>query len=184
MRHNKSMKILKHKILPIILLPFLLSSAQAALYKTIDKNGSITYSDSPAKNAKELDLPPIPLIHITPSPELDLSKKTSPKNGESMEVEYANLMITFPRDGETTSSNSGDVSVALSITPVLSNADTVILKVNGKEMRRGHSELLILPHLNRGSHTLQAFILNAADKTLISSKPITFHLQRHSKVSN
>lgn len=178
------MTIIKYKILPLLLLPFLLSNAQAALYKTIDKDGNITYSDSPAKNAKELELPPIPLIHIAPSPELGLSKKTSSNSGESMGAEYSQLMITFPRNGETTRSNSGDVAVALSINPVLSSTDTLVLKVNGIEMRRGHSELLTLPHLDRGSHTLQAFILNAANETLISSEPITFHLQRHSKVSN
>ncbi|NOQ49107.1 MAG: DUF4124 domain-containing protein, partial [Nitrosomonadaceae bacterium] len=40
-------------------------SAQSELYKYVDKNGNVTYSDAPLKNAQKLELPPLTVVPST-----------------------------------------------------------------------------------------------------------------------
>ena len=174
------MQTLLNKILLICLLPLALNSAQAAMYKTVDKNGNVTYSDSPGENAKELDLPPIPLINLTPSPEIG-SSDTRPSEGEEQATSYTQLAITLPKNNATIRDNAGNISVKLSISPELAEEDTVVLKVDGKEVSRGRSNSHSISQLDRGSHSVQAVIIGTNETPLLSSEAVTFHLQRHFK---
>ncbi len=44
------------------------SAAQAEIYKRVDKNGNVTYSSSPLKGAKKLELEPLPTMAAQPMP--------------------------------------------------------------------------------------------------------------------
>lgn len=43
-------------------------SAQAEIYKRVDKNGNVTYSSAPLKGAKKLELEPLPTMAAQPIP--------------------------------------------------------------------------------------------------------------------
>ena len=151
------------------------------MYKTVDKDGNVTYSDSPGDNAKELDLPPVPLINLTPSPEIGSSDTRHSEGEEPPKATYTQLAITHPKNNATIRDNAGNISVKLSINPRLAEEDTVVLKVDGKEVSRGRSNSHTISQLDRGSHSVQAVIISANETLLLSSEPVTFHLQRHFK---
>jgi hypothetical protein len=46
----------------VILGLFYINSAQADIYKRVDADGHVTYSNSPLKGAKKLNLPPLPTV--------------------------------------------------------------------------------------------------------------------------
>lgn len=58
-------------------------SLQAAIYKHVDKDGKVTYSNVPSSNAKQLDLPPIvvmpPSTHSSGAEERILQRRESMK---------------------------------------------------------------------------------------------------------
>ncbi len=43
-------------------------TAQSEIYKRVDKNGNVTYSSSPLKGAKKLELEPLPTMAAQPIP--------------------------------------------------------------------------------------------------------------------
>lgn len=56
-------------------------SAQSELYKYVDKNGNVTYSDAPLKNAQKLELPPLTVVPTTNiAPETRTRKTSIDKN--------------------------------------------------------------------------------------------------------
>lgn len=179
MHHNESMKNIANKALLILCLLLTFHGAYAAVYKTVDKEGNVSYSDSPDKSAEELDLPPVPVINISPSPHLNLTPKQEKKQGQWT---YTQLTIKKPQSNATIRNNAGNISVALLIDPPLRESDTILLKSNGKEVGRGRSNTLAITQMNRGSHALQAIIINANGEILSSSETITFHLQRQSQL--
>jgi hypothetical protein len=56
---SSSIRTLPHAVLGMMLLA---ASAQADIYKYVDKEGRITYSNVPIKGAQKLDLGPLPVI--------------------------------------------------------------------------------------------------------------------------
>lgn len=181
MHHNERMKNITNKTLLILSLALALNGAQAAVYKTIDKDGNVGYSDSPAENAEELDLPPVPVINISPSPKMNLAPRQGKKQTQQA---YTQLSINQPKSDATIRNNAGNISVELLIDPPLREGDTIILKSNGEEVGRGRSNTLSISQMNRGSHALQAIIIDADGETLRSSGTTTFHLQRQSQLLN
>ena len=179
MDHNESMtNIIKKILLTLCLLPTL-NGANAAAYKSVDKDGNVSYSDSPGKSAEKLNLPPLPVINISPSPEIGLS----PKQKKTQEQQtYSQLIFEQPKNDETIRSNAGNILVKLLIEPELQENHTILLKSNGKDVAQSKLNTFTLQHLDRGTHTLQASIINADGKTLRSSETITLHLHRHSQL--
>ena len=68
---------------------FLVNSAQAAIYKHVDKDGKVTYSNVPSANAKQLNLPPI--VVMPPSTNSSGAEERILQRRESMKFEEQNL---------------------------------------------------------------------------------------------
>lgn len=54
------------------------SLAYGDVYKSVDENGNVTYSNSPSKGAKKVDLPPISIVPASPVPPQETAKPEAP----------------------------------------------------------------------------------------------------------
>lgn len=155
--------------------------AQAEMYKWVDEEGNVSYSDQPQhKDARKLDSlgdNTIPATRVPPKAQPALPAPDEP------ETRYSSLQITSPEDDQAIRSNPGNITVSLTIEPALNVA-------------QGHSISLLLDHqlvsenittdqamlqnIDRGTHQLSAVIKNQQGRTLKQSNSITFHLHRHS----
>ncbi len=64
---------------------FSINSAQATIYKHVDKDGKVTYSNVPSANAKQLNLPPI--VVMPPSTNSSGAEERIIQRRESMKFE-------------------------------------------------------------------------------------------------
>jgi hypothetical protein len=157
-------------------------SASAAVYKWVQPDGSVVYSDRPpVENAAPTELPGLQEIKMPPPPPPS-ANDTSNNNqsGQRQNTTYTKLTITEPADQSAFRNNAGQVTVKLDLEPALQEGDMVAIVLDGKEVGQGKSTALSLSNVDRGTHTLQALVKNAQGKTLISTSPITFTLQRTS----
>jgi len=154
------------------------ASAAAAVYKWVQPDGSIIYSDRPpTKNAAPTDLPEVQEIIIAPTP--PLSDESAPiRSQEDQAVNYTNLEITEPANDSTIRDNAGNISIKLAIEPALKEGDSIAVLLDGKIIGQGHGTSISLSNVDRGTHTLMAIVKNAQNKTLISSSSVTLHLMR------
>lgn len=157
---------------------FLSSNSSAEIYKSVDKQGNVSYSDSPSPAAETIKLPPVPVLHIDPSPRLPSLSKDKQSSVE--ESAYQSLSIQQPVNEEALQSGSGELSVVLSLQPDLSEDDALVVTMDGREAYKGRASTFTLNEIARGTHTLQASIVNKEGKQLIQSKTVIFHLQRPS----
>ena len=75
---------MKRKLLFLIALAFFSCPTQAGIYKHIDDQGNVTYSNIPSHNAKQLNLPPIVVVPPVDSGEIE---DRITKRRESMKLE-------------------------------------------------------------------------------------------------
>ncbi len=165
----------------VLIVGLALSGAANAgkVYKIINPDGSVTYTDTPpADNQKTetLDLPPInEQTAVAP-------KAKQPDSAESDESEfsgYRELRIVAPENDATIPPGQETVQVRASLSPGLQPNHRLQLYFDGKPYGTASSSLDgILSALYRGSHTLQAAVLDPNGDQLIKSRPLTIHVKR------
>lgn len=172
----------RRKQLPVIFL-LVSSTSQAAIYKTVDSQGNVSYSDHYSTQSEQIQLPPTPTVRITPSPKTTSTIK-SDKNQPTKATIYQSLEINEPKNDASIRNNAGDVTVSLSFQPELFFGDIISISVDGKEVYKGTASTTTIGNIDRGTHTVRAVIFNNKGKPLISSKTFTFHLHKQSVLLN
>ena len=158
-------------------------SASAGLYKGLDEEGNVTYSDTPFENSEMMTPPPITVIEMPKAPTKAAPAEdadTAAEKPENTEVaKYTEFKITAPTNGQTIW-NAVDLSVAVKMTPTLDakHGHTVWLFMDGKPLvKKSRSPLMQIGRADRGEHKLQAQVRNKKGKVLKTSKAITVHIK-------
>lgn len=154
--------------------------ANAAIYKSVDADGNVVFSDTPLPGGKEVILPPTPTY--TPRP-LAVPAAGAGAGTTQAPTAYTSLLIVSPADGATIRDNTGAVAVNLVVEPPMTekSGHKLVVILDGKPQESaGNSTQVTLSDVERGSHTLRASILNADGQVQFSSGAVTFHLKRES----
>jgi hypothetical protein len=168
----------------VIVINFLLigSAVDAAVYKSVDQQGNVVYTDEPTGDAKPIELPPLSTV---PAPDYrSLDKADSePEQDPAAGGYYQQLSIVTPKPDETLRDNSGSIGVAVSIKPALN-------RTQGHRMRYfldGNAQGEPTPALetqfedvDRGTHTVEAAVVDASGKELKRTSGVRFYLHRQS----
>ena len=156
--------------------------ASAAVYKWVQPDGSVIYSDrAPKGNTAPTELPELQEIKMPPPP--PPSEDSSPASDQSEQAprqEYTKFEITEPANNSTIRDNAGNVTIKMDLEPALQDGDLVAILLDGKELGQGKSTAVSLTNVDRGTHKLRAIVKNAQGDTVTSAGPVTFTLQRMS----
>lgn len=155
-----------------------LKAGYSGVYKYLDENGRIAYSDKPIEGAKKMKLQRSP----TPPPADDASEEEALENEDEQEVtSYKALKLLNPTQNKVISDRSGSVQVIMLPTPRLSSQHQLIINVDGKDISRGRHANLNLANVHRGSHTVSGRIVDADGNVMIESPSVTFHVRRQNE---
>ena len=165
------------KLITIILLPTLLFSLtiNAELYKGLDSEGNVIYSDTPFKNSEEYTAPAITVVD---APKVQAKEKVVEKEKPS-EYKYTSFSISAPVNDETIW-NATQLMVSMQLKPALNTegGHSIWLMMDDKPMVKNSQSLAIpIGRSDRGSHTLQAQIRNNKGKIIKRTKSITVHIK-------
>ena len=153
-------------------------SAAPKVYKKVNPDGSVEYSDIPYDaEAEPIKLKPLQSITLPPIP------KTSPGNATpapAKAFKYESINILSPKDDEGIRSNNGDFTARGELTPTLQREQEHHIQwlLDGKEVPGANSLTLSLKNLDRGTHQLQLRVVNFDGKVEIETATISFHILR------
>ncbi len=175
--------VLSNMIIKSLLLLFcLLSSSVFAetVYKTVDDDGNIIFSDKPSEGAEAI------VIKEAQSIEIPEGKPLIPKVDKEVTIdnEYTKLVINSPAYDSTIHNNAGEVNISIEVNPALANDDKMVVLLDGKQVDKGSGSSFLLSNIDRGTHTLAVAVLNNNEAELIRSDDVIFHLRRASKLFN
>ncbi len=161
----------------------------AAVYKTVDKQGNIIYTDTPpaataATAVNKVTLPPInPVSSPTdPAPAAALSPESSDVDPVTAFTGYSFIALASPVDGTLMHFNESNLLAQLALTPGLEADHLVQFYVDGSAYGSAIPSLtLSISGLERGSHRISARVLSSRGAVLAIAAPVTVHVQRHFK---
>ncbi len=153
--------------------------AYSTVYKWVDKNGKIHYTDKPINNANPVKFKENTENHVSLPPVPGIPTNTSPTPSKSVQYQ---LTIIKPIEEETIRNNNGNVSVIAQIKPKLQSALTLQLYLDNQVFGEPQtSTVFSLSNINRGEHQVIIKLIDKNGKILASSLPRTFFLHRSIK---
>lgn len=166
----------KFLFLAVFILPL---TATGGIYKSVDDNGNVSYSDEPSPGAVEIKKREIPTM---PSvvPEVDLESDTDTEADD--DALYSSIEIVNPEPESSVRDNAGNLSVSVALQPSLKETHSIMITLDGEEIANSRSPVFQFQNLDRGTHTLTAIIVNAEGNEVQRSSTITFTMQRHSEL--
>ncbi len=163
--------------------------AAGTAYRWIDPaTGVVVFSDSPppedwhARDLQRIEIPrPRTVPAFRPPPEAGGSVRQG--SSESPAPPYARVWIASPPNDESIRDNAGNVTVQVGLAPgQLRPGDSVVLYLDGMPSVRAGRLQFELENVDRGTHTLQAVVVDRSGSTLVRSEPVTFTLHRYSRL--
>ena len=162
----------------LCLVPTLVSAG--VVYKYIDKQGNTVYTDQPRQGAQRVDLPE-PSTYSPPK--LPPRVTTTAKPGkDSVAPVYSLLTLTSPEPDASIWDNTGDLLVVYTLEPALKTkiGHRMVVLVNGEALAPVNGTRVELKNVDRGTHQLQARIIDADGEVLIESQTAAVTLHRQS----
>lgn len=174
-------------LLLAVLLALTATGASAQIYRVVDDNGRVTYTDTPPEedcqeakkySSEELSLP---TINIQPGPEI--APRETSDGGDDESTGYQYVSIAAPEDDTTIPPGQLEVSVQVAMEPDLKPGHRVLLLYNNEPHGEPTaSTSFVLSGLIRGSYPIRAEILDRNGTVVAASDPVTIHVKRHSRL--
>lgn len=162
------------------------AGAQAAtVYRSIDAEGNVVFTDQPTENSERVELEPLTVV---PSPEpIPLAPTFEQDDDDEVAfgdpfMPYTIFRIVEPEDEQTLPTGyAGNVQVELDIDPDLRDDHRVRLLLDGEISQSAvHTKAFLLTDLDRGEHTIQAELLDASGRVRHRTEPVTLYVHRAS----
>lgn len=158
------------------------SQAASRIYKSVDAEGNVVFTDIPPKEGESGEAVSVetPNTFQPAEPENREQWIVEPteEDSEPESFNYSSLNITTPANDEAIRENAGNVNVVIDVTPELRTGHQLRVLMDGKPEQAGTKSVYMLPNVDRGTHTLTAEVIDDTGKVLITSNPVTFTLQR------
>lgn len=154
------------------------NAAFAVLYKGVDAEGNVVYSDKPFATAEKFTPPPLSIMdakEVGAAEEKDGGKKQT-------EFKYSDFNILSPTNNQTIR-NEAFVNVSIQLKPGLNAAEDHgiwIMLDNKVVVENSKSLTQQLDGVERGAHQIQAQIRDKDGKLLFRTKPVLIHVHRAS----
>ncbi len=167
------------RILYLLLCALIAAPAHAEIYRWVDKDGNVHFTDQAREGAKAVELNEATVFPgMKPAAPAAVGPE-SPADRQSAEADYERFVITSPANEVNIWTGEGRVEVDVDLVPALREGHRLVLNVNGSPVSDGFSGgRLVLNNVERGTHRLVAEIRDGSGVVLRRSEPVLFHLKR------
>ncbi len=146
----------------VLLVFFIHGVVAETVYKTVDENGNVIFTDKPSEEAETIKIQELENTIDNPNP-----AKYKPSASKPESFSYKSFTVTSPENGATVRSNNGNVSISLSLEPALNPGHKIIISMDGQQIGSGLS--VSLQSVDRGVHSISAKVVDSGGKSLIST---------------
>jgi len=185
--NNQTSRSLTFLILLLLAIaPLFADTDPGEIYRVVDKDGNVTYTDQPPGDGSEpMNLPELSVIQTDPAkkqgevaPALE-REESREVNAVELRKKYSDFKILQPQNEETFWGTANTVVVSWGSEVPLQEGMTVKLYVDGTPREVAGSGGISL-QLNRGTHQVHAELYAGGDKPLITTPTVTFFVKQAS----
>jgi len=162
----------------LIISLFFTCSAQADIYKSVDEEGNVIFTDKPSPDAEKIIIKEVQTID---APKVQPNKEALPAAAEEEKlVGYSKVEIISPEDDTGIRANDGNITITTVVEPALNQeaGDALAFYMDNKLVSTGSGTQLSIKNVDRGTHSLSVAVVDKDGKELIRSASISFSVLR------
>jgi Domain of unknown function (DUF4124) len=151
----------------------------ATVYRWVDEDGVVHYSDQPHPNAEKLQ------VHAAQTYKSSADTAATAGGGGATPAAaaqpYRGCAIVQPQDGQTYA-NIDSLTVVVQTDPALHPGDRVYVTVDGQALNGGNptgSQFVLAP-VERGTHSAQAQVKDGGGAVQCQTPPVSFEVHQNS----
>jgi predicted phage tail protein len=168
------------KAILLILLMMTSAHAEVMVYKWVDEQGNVHFSDTPNPQAEAVELKPQPAYTPAEIPDNNTASEAMDSvPAEALTPNYQ-LSITAPTQEQAMWANDGKVTVSAQTTPSLSaeRGDKLLFNLDGIASSPTTATRFTFKNVYRGAHSVSVSVIDSQGKTLSTSNTVTFYVHR------
>lgn len=148
----------------------------AEVYKSVDKNGRVIYTDKPqGENSQKVELRE---INTVPGAEpLPQSTPVDSFPSQPAAISYA-IDVISPRNDVIIPIGQRDLAIAVQTEPALQGGHLLVYFMNGELLEETTMTNIIVKDAPRGTHTLVVEAIDANGQSLGMSPPVSVSIMR------
>jgi hypothetical protein len=169
---------MRRTIFTLLSLGCSLALATTVVYKWVDENGVIHYSDQPHPNAQKLQ---VEGVQTYPASASAVRPPESPESNTAPANAYQGCVIAQPLDQQNLP-NAQSVSIRVQSDPAPRPGDRIFMTMDGQGLNGGQATGMsfnVTP-IERGAHSVSAQIRGSDETVLCQTPTVTFFVQQPS----
>ncbi|MDJ0655250.1 MAG: DUF4124 domain-containing protein [Xanthomonadales bacterium] len=162
----------------ILMLMMAIPGLAQKIYKTVDEDGNVVYTDEPpTPDAEPMDLPPITVADpFTAQP-----TTAAPGDAdEAVVAPYPNLAMVSPASEEHFWGTGGTFRAQLAADSGLRPGDSVRFYLDGELAGIVQDLWMEFTSVDRGEHKVRAEIVDGSGQVVATTPEVTFFMRQHS----
>ncbi|MCC5865728.1 MAG: DUF4124 domain-containing protein [Wenzhouxiangella sp.] len=171
------------RTLLLLLALCLLSLPLAAqpIYKVVDEDGNVTYTDQkPSEDAEPMDLPRLNVLDGGSPAAVPMAPASPARDRDgSSQMDFR---IVSPEHEEHIFGTGNTLHVRLSSSIDIPSTAQIVIYINGEAQSPVRSLNASFEEIDRGEHTLRAELQTSAGRVLASTDTITFYMRQASRL--
>jgi len=150
-------------------------TSAAEIYKTIDENGNVVFSDQPSKEAEKIEVQaPVTFDSSVLTRQYENASKRIGSEEKPPSFKYTRLEITSPANDTAIRDNAGNFEVSYVIEPPAQPGHTVQLMMDGKvHSKVRQSGTIKFENADRGTHVLRLRVIQNSNKKVLELGPVS-----------
>ena len=168
----------------------LFGAAGAEIYKSVDKDGNVVYSDEPlSADAKPVTLKqlsvvttrkPVVTSPASPDPDAEQDLELTEEEARDVRAHFAGFALTRPVPEETYWGTDNAILASVELPNPLLPGYQIVFSVNGNDLAPDVATTTRISGFDRGVHTISAQVVDQRGGTVVSTPVVTFYVKQHS----
>ena len=157
----------------------LASPVAAEVYRNVDAEGNVTFSDEPSEGSEAVQVKPVTTVTL-PKPQ---NVRETEKLREEVKREgsvYESVTFAYPENNQAFHSGSGDIQFEVRSTPGLQTGHKYEVTLDGQPVGQSASGSVTVRNVFRGTHNARVHIVDENGVQVKTVPEISFTVHRPS----
>lgn len=156
-------------------------TASAEVYRQVDAEGNVTFSDEPSLGAKAIKVKPVTTIRLPKMQDLEQPKK--PQQDQRPSSLYDSVTIVYPANNEAFHSGNGNIEFRLTSSPPLRKGHKYEVTLDGQPVGQSATGIILVQQVDRGTHQAGVRVVNRNGVQVGSGTGVSFTIHRPSRLN-
>lgn len=153
------------------------------IYKSVDENGNVSYSDRPPEGARSESAETLPPVNTLPEQKPTRSyPNRAREQADDVTIDYT-LSLASPAPESSVPPGQRDLPIVLSADPSLAPGHAFAFYMDGELLAETRSNQYVVEEIFRGAHQIRGMIIDENGNVLRETETVTIYVHRPSKLN-